>query len=84
MRTTRLLLVSSLVVSLAGCFVRSRPYTTMASETRNCRPSQHWERDRCLDHGPRARPGALGSRRDMNVTRCRLPGSSAVNIVSLV
>lgn len=50
MRTTRLLLVSSLVVSLAGCFVRSRPYTTAASETRNCRPSQHWERDRCVDN----------------------------------
>lgn len=49
MRTTRLLLVSSLVAALAGCVVRSRPYTT-ASETRNCRPSQHWERDRCVDN----------------------------------
>ena len=50
MRTTCLLLVSSLVVSLGGCLVRSRPYTTAASETRNCRSSQHRERDRCVDN----------------------------------
>jgi hypothetical protein len=50
MRTTRLLLVSSLVVSLAGCFVRTRPYTTATTETRTCRSWQHWERDRCVDN----------------------------------
>jgi len=49
MRTTRLFLVSSLLISLVGCFVRSRPETTTASETRSCRSSQHWERDRCVD-----------------------------------
>jgi hypothetical protein len=50
MRTTRLLLVSLLAVPLAGCVVRSRPYTTAASETRDCRLSQHWERGRCVDN----------------------------------
>lgn len=49
MRTTRLLVASSLVVALAGCLVASRPYTTTAGETRHCRSSQHWERDRCVD-----------------------------------
>jgi ABC-type nickel/cobalt efflux system permease component RcnA len=49
MRTIRLLLASSLVVSLVGCVVRSSPYTT-ARETRTCPSSQHWERDRCADN----------------------------------
>ena len=49
MRTKRLLLVSSLVVLFAGCFVRSRPYTTATSD-RRCRSAQHWERDRCVDN----------------------------------
>jgi hypothetical protein len=49
MRTTRLLLASLLVASFAGCLVRTQPYTVTARETRSCRPSQHWDRDRCVD-----------------------------------
>jgi hypothetical protein len=52
MRTTRLLLASSVVVFLAGCFVQSPPYTTATSD-RRCRSAQHWERGRCVDNNRR-------------------------------
>lgn len=50
MSITRSLLTLSLAASLAGCFGRSRRYDTFARDTRNCPPSQHWERDRCVNN----------------------------------
>lgn len=49
MRTTRLLLVASLVASLAGCLVRTRGDGTVVGQTRRCPPSSHWDRDRCVN-----------------------------------
>lgn len=48
MRITRLLLLSALVGSLTACLVPARPYDTTAREVRTCRPSHHWNGDRCV------------------------------------
>jgi hypothetical protein len=50
-KTLWLVLMTTLLVFLANCVVRSGPHRTVYRESRSCPPAHHWEGGACVHNG---------------------------------